>query len=363
MKITFVAAKGTYDYTQIGGTDSFVRRLTAGILENDKNIKIEWLFYNSKKEDIINHSSRFVSKYFLSFDDLLEYISEEKPAHVVCGWIYPSDRLKFADFRKNNRSILFHKLEFFYPKNLLVKSIKISEYLLYPYNGNIYCVSKRLFNFVKKWCNNVVYLLPPVPEDYFLTPEQKPVNNKIKITFLGRTDPRKGITEVIGLFKILKDNSHFECTIYGTYIRDDKEAFNIRNWLKRQDEITYVEHERQNFTPSIEEKVRQILKETDVFVQPYRSLDSTLDTPLLLLEAMASLCAVVTTAVGDVPALYGNRGFIVDSKYFVPDTLRVLSEISVDKLILERERVYRRNLNLDFKTSSVGKKFLESLHL
>jgi hypothetical protein len=36
-----------------------------------------------------------------------------------------------------------------------------------------------------------------VPESYFLKPEEKPDKEKIRLTFLGRIDPGKGINEVI----------------------------------------------------------------------------------------------------------------------------------------------------------------------
>ena len=110
----------------------------------------------------------------------------------------------------------------------------------------------------------MVYLLPPVPEEYFLKPEEKPVNKKIKITFLGRIDPGKGIGEVIEIFKALKNDSRFECSIYGMHIPEHKESVEIHNWLKRQKDIRYIEIDRQKYSPAVEEFVKNVLKENGV---------------------------------------------------------------------------------------------------
>jgi hypothetical protein len=82
----------------------------------------------------------------------------------------------------------------------------------------------------------------------------------------------------------LKDADRFECSIYGIHIPEHRESLQIHNRLKNQKGIKYFEIDRQNYSPEVEGLVGSILKKTDVFIQPYEKLSSTIDTPLLLLR-------------------------------------------------------------------------------
>jgi glycosyltransferase involved in cell wall biosynthesis len=353
--------KGIFEENQIGGTDSFMRRLTSALLEIDKNLIIEWIFYNSAEEKEVYHHDRFVLKYFKTFNELLNYINLRKPEHVICTWIKPKDRIKFAVFRKNHPEIKFHNLVFFYPESPLKRFFKFLEFLLFPYNGKVFCVSNRQYKYLRRICKNVVYILPPVPREYFLSPEEKPVNEKIKVTFLGRIDPRKGIKEVIEIFRTLKGNPKFEFEIYGIHIPQDRDAFNIHNWLKSQNEIKYVELNRQAYSPEVEEMVKKILKTTDILIQPYKNLDSTVDTPLLLLEAMASLCIFLTTSVGDIQDIYGIENFVIPPDQFIQKALKLLQVINYSLIIKERERLFKRINEIECESFVVSQNFWGNL--
>ena len=50
MKIGFIALNKTFDFYQIGGTDSYMRRLSISLIE--RGFEIDWLFYNSQKKKI-----------------------------------------------------------------------------------------------------------------------------------------------------------------------------------------------------------------------------------------------------------------------------------------------------------------------
>ena len=51
MKIGFIALNETFDFNQIGGTDSYMRRLSISLVE--KGHKIDWLFYNSEIRNLV----------------------------------------------------------------------------------------------------------------------------------------------------------------------------------------------------------------------------------------------------------------------------------------------------------------------
>ncbi len=360
MKIAFLGLRNSFDYFHIGGTESLVRRLSTNLIS--KGIKVEHLLYGEPMLDELNEAG-IKLKYLKSLEDTLRLLETEKYDHVIAIYLMPKDRLKYAQFRRRSESSnKFHFIYFSWPDSLFKRKLYFNEARLFPYNGKLFCISKRQNEYVSKWAKNAVYILPPVPENYFLKPEGKPINERIKIAFLGRIDPGKGINEIIDIFNALKDDDKFECSIYGIHIPEHRESFEIHNFLKNQKEINYIEVDRQRYSPEVEEMTINVLKNTDILILPYKKLSSTIDTPLTLLEAMASLCVVITKTFGNIPDIYGESKFLVNPKGFVQDTIKLLKNVAYEDLLEERKRIYEQNMILDFKASSVAKKFLEALN-
>jgi len=358
LKLAILGLYKTFDYFQIGGTDSFMRRLCHGILSSRDDVTISWILYGANTPARIHHAPNFTSWYFSSLHTALRHISEERYEHVIVAYIHPADRLQLAKFRRRLRSTRFHSLVFFYPDSRLKRLLKFLEYVLFPYNGHILCVSRRQISYLRKLGVRALYLPPSVPDDYFVPPADKPKSDRIRVTFLGRIDPRKGIEDTIHLFQTLSEDPRFECTIYGICIPSDQDGLKIHHWLQNQEKIRYTEVKRQNYTPSVDAMVKKVLAQTDIFVQPYETLDSTVDTPLLLLESMASACAVLTTPVGDVPSIYAPSRFMIEHDRFVPDATELLHNLSRDSLRQEQERAYNRIVAMDISTRSIAERFL-----
>ena len=360
LRIAFFGLKTAFDYFQIGGTESFVRRLATQMVQEGN--EVDYILYGDKENRELGPVSGLTLRYFRLFEDALDAI-KGKYEHVITIYLLPKDRLKYDVFRrKNSSSIIFHFIYFGWPDSLIKRKLYFFDAKLFPYNGKLFCISPRQYKYVEKWAENAVYILPPVPENYFLRPEDKPLSKKTKISFLGRVDLRKGIDEVIDIFKVLKGNDKYECSICGIHIREDRQSLSLHNWLKQQQDIKYIEVDRQNYSPSVDDFVRGVLKEADVFIQPYQRLSSAIETPLLLLEAMASLCAVITKPFGNIPEVYGKSEFLVPEKNFISRVLDLLENISFEEgIVKERERLYERNLKLDFKEKSVAAVFWEGL--
>jgi len=360
MKIAFLGLKESFHYFNIGGAESYVRRIAKFLVE--KGMKVDYIMYNSRENKIEVINDKFKLKYFKHFKESLRSIRNERYDHIIKLYIYPVDRIKFAHFRKKMGNLTkFHLIHFSWPDSPIKRNLMFAESRLFPYNGNIFCISKRQYEYVKPWANNAIHLLPPVPDKYFLTPEKKPKNKNIKIIFLGRIDPGKGINEVINVFNTLNGNNKFECYIYGIHKPEDKQSLEIYNWLKRQKVIKYVEVNRQNYTEETEKMVKAVLRKTDIFLQPYKKLSSTIDTPLLLLEAMASLCAVITKQFGNIPDIYGKSKFLIPKKESFEYILNLLKNITYEDIIYERERIYKRNKFLKFRTENIANSFIDSI--
>jgi glycosyltransferase involved in cell wall biosynthesis len=249
---------------------------------------------------------------------------------------------------------------FFYPNSMIGKCLKLSEFTIYPYSGTVFCVSHRQVLMLRGFVDRMCYLPPCIPSSYHINPSQKKRNLPLNISFLGRIDPRKGVLETLDLFEKLAHNSSYNCRIYGIYIPRDGQATAIHHRLKRQSLIQYIEVERQAYSGSTEELALSVLRDSDIFVQPYRSMDSTVDSPLLLLEAMASSCAVLTTPIADVPRLYGDSNFVIQNQQFAESALHLLMHLSPGTLTEEQNRSHKQLTHMELAPASIAKKMLDA---
>lgn len=356
MKIAFFGLKSAFDYFQIGGVESFIRRLSACMVK--KGDQVDYIFYGADQEKSTSPYQGFTLRYFKQFDKALEAINE-KYDHVITVYLLIKHRTQYAFFRKkHNNKTSFHFIYFGWPDSLIKRKLYFSEARFFPYNGKLFCISKRQYEYVKMWAKNAEYILPPVPEDYFLKPEEKPTNKKIKITFLGRIDPRKGILEAIELFSALKGSDKYECSIFGIHVKEDGESLRLHRLLKEQNKIKYIETDRKHHSLEIGKSVKQILKQTDILFLPYEKLSSTIDMPVTLLEAMASLCVVVTKPFGNIPDIYGKSEFTIPPTKFSENVLNMLNKLRYDDILRERKRIFLQNESLAFNLNVIGKKLL-----
>ncbi|MCX5751414.1 MAG: glycosyltransferase [Candidatus Saganbacteria bacterium] len=359
-RIAFFGFKNAIDYYQIGGTENYVRRIALNLSERGE--AISYIIYGANQSKTVIVGENITLNYCVSFEQALKTIEEQGFDDVVCVYVLPKNRLRFFSFRNKLKGITkFHFIFFNWPDFTVKRWMYLNEARLLPYNGKLFCVSKRLYEYVSRWAKNAVLLLPPVPEEFFLKPEEKPVSSKIRITFLGRIDTGKGIGTVIELFDQLAKSDRFQCNIYGMHIKDDPKARAIHEWLRNQDVIRYVEVNRDAYTLQTNAFVANVLENTDIFLQPYAKLSSTIDTPVLILEAMASLCLVITKPFGNIPDIYGGSNYLMSCDNYARETLRLIKNISKDDLVEERDRLYDRNQKLDFKATSITERFINAI--
>lgn len=357
MKISFLGTRSSFDYFQIGGVESFIRRLSHKIIEDGHSV--EYILYGNKENRNISSFDNFFLRYCKEFKDSLKIAQHSQ--HCINIYIQPKDRLRYIDFRKRSKATLFHHIFWGWPDSIIRRKFYFGDAQLFPYNGKLFCLSRRQYNHLRKWSGNVVPILPPVPENYFLRPEDKHNDERIKITFLGRIDSGKGIEEVIEIFNKLEGNNKFICSLYGIYMQDNMQSLSIHNFLSQQNKIRYFQVDRQNYSPSIEDFVGKVLKETDIFMQPIRELSSTIDTPLLILEAMASLCAVITKPLGNIPDIYGKSRFLLPEKNYLSNVVNLLKNITHEEIVEERKRICSRNNELNYRADKVAKVFLNAI--
>jgi glycosyltransferase involved in cell wall biosynthesis len=358
MRIAFFGAFTSFDYFQIGGIESFARRLATALLKDGH--QADFVVYGSPTSQ-----SRIVGPgiglyYFTNFRDACAALLKGYE-HVLTLQICASDRLQYLRFRRLNGSMVrFHKIYCGWPDSLLKRKVGFLDARLFPFNGRVFCISPRLFNDVHRWSDRAVLLVPPVSEQYFLSPGDKPTHDKLRLTYIGRTESGKGIEEVISLFTKLKDSPGLHCKIHGFHHRNLQASVQIHGWLQHQKGISYSYTPFESYCQEVEDNLIRILKDTDILLLPYRKLSSTIDTPMLLLEGMASLCAVITPAEGSIPNIYGSSPFLFTEKQDVAAIIN-LAQASPKHLADERQRIFGRNAELGFQATRVAARLLEAI--
>jgi glycosyltransferase involved in cell wall biosynthesis len=356
MKIAFFGPKKFSDYFKIGGFESFIRRLATGLINFDN--QVEYILYDSPADSSIEVLPSLTIRYFQDFAKASQRLITGNYDHVIRVWLYRAHRLKYLFLQRScSNNTRWHHLLLVWPESLPKRLLAIGEGFFSAPNGRLICVSPRQYRIISRFHQNTRQIFPPVPEAYFLSPENKKLDGKIRVTFLGNLTKDKFIEEIIDLFNSLQKSQKFSFSIFGTYDRFNRHSAAIHERLQSQDAIDYVNVDMNNYSLEVDSLVAKVLKDTDVFVQPYRTLNNTLEMPLLLLEAMASLCAVITTDIGSVPEVYGNSKFIVPLQEFSAQAEVLLKDLSLEQLISERERIHKRNLELRFNITNVINEF------
>ena len=360
MKIAFVSHYCAFHYRGIGGTESFARRLAHGLAQNDD--QVSFLVYGWMGSPPPQPSLPGIRLYYFDkFVELLDFIQTMDFDHIITVYIRRKDRLRYALFRHAFRKkTKFHIVHLGWHPKGWGRILRLFELRLAPYNGFIFTVSPRLYREALRCTNRVVHLWPPVPDHYFVSPEAKAPNTTLNVSFIGRLDSGKGIYEALDIFAFFRERFGATCHVYGLYSEGLPESRILHQRLQTMPEVIYIPVEREAYSENVEERIRQRLLQTDLLVLPYRVLHSSIDTPLLILEGMASLCAIVTPAHNHIRELYGNSPFLVDQN--LNDWKQGFQDQNIEKILqMERQRLWFRNQQLDFHSSSIVRLFRQVL--
>jgi glycosyltransferase involved in cell wall biosynthesis len=358
LKIAFLGLADTINFNHFGGLDSLARRLALSLA--GRGDQVDFIHYGAIKRRDEQVGEKIAQKYFRTLNEAFEYLEAECD-HVVSFYLKPKDRFLFARFRqRQEKSIRFHHVYSVWHESRIKRELLFAEARLFPFNGCLFCLSPRIYRYVSTWAPHSALLRPSVPVSFFCDPRDKPSNGKIRVTFAGRVDPGKGIIQVVDAFERLAAEADIETKVCGYAWPHEPETLKMHGRLLAGVHTQYESVDYKQWTPSAEDHLRQVLRETDVLLLPYQKLSSTIDTPLLLLEGMASLCAVITPPLGDLHEIYGRSGFNLPERWNA-GTIVDLIKTARNSLPNERKRVARQSAVLRFDAESVAEQFRESI--
>ena len=359
MRIAFFGLQSAFDYNHIGGSESLTRRLAKQLTQDNDVEAVDYVFFHAPRTETQSVMPRVSVRYFLTYADAAKALLDYD--HVVSLYLSPPERIPYMAFRAHHRHrIHFHAFATMWRRSPLKRLLILADLQLVPLNGALFAISPRLYVQVRSWARRPFLMLPPVPDDWFLGVADKPIHSPIRVTFIGRIDPGKGAAEATELFYRLEDDKRFSCRFLGyTYEqgRVSRMEEEIYRRLKALPAGTFVESNYTCYSPQVDQVVQNAMAETDILLLPYRDVSSTADMPLVLMEGMASLCALILPqSAANLPLVYGPSKFYIHGEDWVESMMEIISSAGV-LLNEERERSQARNAQLNFGSAASAQAF------
>ncbi len=283
--MVFFNFRNTISPQRVGGLDTVARAIAD--LAVAEGLVVEHVSYGWSA------SERGDNCFGLRFSDLVEalqYIAHKADV-VISFYIDPASRLRFARFRRRHRKrIRFAVYLSVWNPSALRRNLSMVELWL-RYDGGVYCASERLTSLARRF-DRRASLLYPLTRSVSPSAHQERSLQPLRLNFSGRFDPRKGLYEAIDIMRHARQLIPCDCTVSGYFWPDDRVEKEVRDRLADNPWIKVHETGVEAWSEEVEKRLERQLAETDIMLLPYRSLSSTVDTPLLLLEAMALKCVV-----------------------------------------------------------------------
>ena len=183
--------------------------------------------------------------------------------------------------------------------------------------------------------------LPNGPGYEAVSAPERTVSPRLRVGFLGRFDPQKGVDRFVEIATALKDGFHFE--LAGGAVLGEAVAF--PDWLKP--------------TPPIltREGLDDFYAGIDILVLPSR--DEGL--PLTILEAQRAGVVVLASDVGAMAEAirHGETGFLLDAAQVIPEAIFALERLEQDRALLAR--IAQNAAGKPERWSQNAERFIESL--
>ncbi len=359
MLIRVFGFRGTFDHNQIGGTDSYFRRIGLELIKRGHDV--EFVHYGFEQDHARISPDGITIREFKRFSSALHHLETANDPVLVAG-IKGSNRLHFILHRHLRRKhSRFHMVYTLFSDNRWGRTKHFLESTLYPYKSGCICMSSRLVDYVRRFRNKAEVVLPPVPLEYYLSPASKPIRKKIVVGYIGRLESPKGAPEAISVLEKLSGDPRFQTRVLGYGFDGSSEFGKLRQRIQCETGIVAHYGQHQGWSPQVDQEIRNALAEFDFLLLPYRTVASSIDTPLLLLEGMASLCCCLVPPEGDIPEIVGSSPFLVPFEGFSDAAFQLLSACNQDDIVSERHRLARQIKNVACDTASVTGKLIRLL--
>ena len=312
-------------------------------------------FYFPKLDSFLGHyirENKKMSELYLS------HYLDSKPETDEDEFIYAKGftgiaflKAKKESIIKNTISTNYHGLEMFQKApsfRVKMEHLLLRPTVKYVLNNSDIAISYggKISNILKKVTDTKIVEIVSGINQSWINNQSINVNTPVEFVFVGRFERRKGIEELNAVLEtlIVEPNIKFHFSFIGP-IPDDKKL--------DSDKIHYYG------SFSDENKIKEILQNSDVLVTPSWSEGM----PNVILEAMASGCAIIATDVGAVSEQVDiTNGWLIEAgnKHQLKEA--IISAInSTEENLLDKKKASIEKIKNKFLWDDIVKKTIKEL--
>jgi glycosyltransferase involved in cell wall biosynthesis len=301
------------------------------------------------------------------------------------GWAFLARSMEHGAWSKIKKGINFHGVEMFQKAPSL--RIKLEHLLLRPsvkwnlwHSNVIFSLGGKLTDIQKKLAKSQTQIieLPIGITDDWLVDEVSNQTGKIKkFVFIGRYERRKGIEELHSVLRqLFKENQKFEFHFIGPVPESRRLTSNnlfppsLTPWFPERGKqpATKTPDNLMAYSPinliyhgpiQDEKKIQHILRDSDVLVCPSWSEGM----PTVILEAMASGCAIIASDVGAISEqVNSENGILIEpgNKKQIKQAIEKIIQMDNEQL-LEMKRNSIQKIKDKFLWENVADKTIEEI--
>lgn len=372
---------GIYPIT-IGGMQKHSYYLAKNLAQTGVYVDIFYIPHQSKAEEqlLIDKNFTAIERDYINFIPIEWPIVRKYPGHYIAeNYEYSKQIFKYLISNKKNYSFIYAKgFSAWYLLRMKRKGmqfppvgIKFHGYEMFQISPSIrYSFEKLLLQWPVKWNNNhadyvfsyggkitniikeiggreeqIIEVPTGIEESWLNKNTVDDVENKhLQFVFTGRYERRKGIQELNNVIEQIHNKYNFTFHFIGPIPHEKQLQYK---------NIIY------HGTVMEQEKIKLILQQADVLVCPSYSEGM----PNVIMEAMASGCAIIATDVGAVGTVVdGNNGFLIapDSKEELKAVIEQMIALPVEKLT-SMKRTSIQRIKEKFLWKNVAEQILKEI--
>lgn len=279
---------------RVGGIESYCRRIGAGLAAQGNSVVS--LVHGDADNDLGDIVPGYSVREYADWGVLFRAALDLRPACIAFGHIRKTPLLLSLLYRASRVSQLI-EFYFFDPPHYGSSRLKVMFYhRLIP----SVCIgaSPAICDQLQAFGQDPLLLLPPVPDDFFVSVGDKRAGPPFRVGFIGRIGRDKGFHLVLQHFREAQAalSGQFNFSIHGYYDEHNAESMQLADDARRQENLSVHLEPLGAWSLEREQSVKQFLREADLLYLPYLYLQDTLATPLLVLEGLAALDQVIVNA-------------------------------------------------------------------
>ncbi len=358
MKIAFIGTIEAGDPAKIGGHESIVRRLAIDLTEAGHNVRV--IIYGADSEHKIStfFGHALTIEYHRSFSKVAQNLGRHPCDWIIETHVRKRDYFDYLAFKNSLLTKSRFAVIFMNHPNMALKGWFRNKFKT-RFCAAVFGISPKIVNQLNRDGIPAIWLPPPVSEVYFRVSRKRP--STTAISFVGRIDPNKGLTNVISAFEQLIHDRKFSMRILGYYDPKNRHSKQLHARLLKLRQVDYraQPHNSYCYNPRLEQELVEYLASTDVLILPYDNLNGTIELPLLVLEGLAAGCVVLTSNLGDIDRVIDEANLIDGCSTTLVN--RLIQLAAPETIAAERKRINLSGLRSTFATASVSTTLLQYL--